>query len=248
MDEQPPLWHVKGLNICDPKDRSGRKSEYITHLHEKALLRYLPRGAGSAVDLGCGYGRLTPILSLAGWNAFGIDPLVNLVAYARRHFPGPEYLVGALPELPLPLNSVELMLMHNLLRPLLQLKSLHLIRGIGRYIVPKGYLMVVDNLRAGHPGFLSEDQIVKLFANEGFRLERRIPIRAARWWMIYAIRYGLVPRRYFERVADWELKRMAQRTEAPRFQYYNVLFIFRKTPEAWPPHSSDSDLGTPAVS
>ncbi len=234
MDERPPRWHVSGLNICDPNDHIGKKSDYITRLHEKALRRYLPTGTGTgtAVDLGCGYGRLTPVLSESGWRTVGIDPLENLVQYARLHYAGPNYLVGGLPALPLEDGSVNLLLIQNLLRPLLQLGQLHLIRGIGRILAPGGYVVVVDNLRIGHPAYISESQFAALFAEESCRLERRVAIRAARWWMIYAIRYGLVPTRYFDRIADWELDRMSERKGSPRFQYYNVLFLFKKKDDA----------------
>jgi hypothetical protein len=42
------------------------------------------------------------------------------------------------------------------------------------------------------------------------------------------IRYGLIPRAWFSRIADWEISRMARETLAPRWQYHNVLFVFER--------------------
>ncbi len=71
---KPPQYHLNGLNILDPKDALGDKSDYITILQEKALMRYLPKGTGVAVDIGCGYGRLTSVVHKNGWRVIGVDP------------------------------------------------------------------------------------------------------------------------------------------------------------------------------
>jgi hypothetical protein len=67
-----------------------------------------------------------------------------------------------------------------------------------------------------------------MMQKEGLRLVRRVPLRAARWWMIYLIRYGLIPESLYGRIADWELARMAKRQGSPRWQYWNTLFVFEK--------------------
>lgn len=224
-----PTHDAKGLHILDPNDRLGHKSVYITHLQEKLLRRYLPAGNGElAVDLGCGFGRLTPVMQDLGWRTIGIDPDIELIAYAREHAPEPEFRVGALPDLPLEPNSVSLLLLQNVLRALKMMGQLDAMVGLGNYLTPHGQLFVVDNIRADHPDFLTEKQIVDLMAREGLQLLRRIPLRAGRWWMIYLIRYGLIPTAWFDRIADWELDRMAKRSRAPRWQYWNVLYIFQK--------------------
>jgi SAM-dependent methyltransferase len=189
----------------------------------------LPSGNGElAVDLGCGYGRLTPILMEKGWRAIGIEPSLELLKYAREHYPGPGYCQGALPELPFRENSVSLLLLQNVLRSLKILDKLDVIHGVGRYLAQGGMLFLTENIRAGHPGYLPEMRIIQMMKQEGMILVKKIPIRAARWWMIYPIRYGLIPKKYFDAIAEWELARMEKRTGAPRFQYWNVLYIFEK--------------------
>lgn len=224
-----PTHDIEGLHILDPKDRQGWKSKYITLLQEKALRRHIPKGMGKlAVDLGCGFGRLTPLLTECGWQAIGIDPSPELLAYANQHYPGPEYRMGGLPNLPVESASISLMLVQNILRALKMMNRLDLVSGFGHYLAKDARVVLVENLRVGHPDYLPEALIIEMMQEEGLRLFERVPLRAARWWMIYLIRYGLIPESLYGRIADWELARMAKRQGSPRWQYWNVLFVFDK--------------------
>ncbi|MGV6825999.1 MAG: class I SAM-dependent methyltransferase [bacterium] len=229
MSKEPPVYDLHGLNVFDPNDKLGKKSRYITLLHDIALSRYMPDGHGElAVDVGCGYGRLTPLLKNKGWKAMGIDPTESFIEYAKEHFPGPEYRIGQLPDLPLEMESVHLMLMQNILRALKEYGILDVVTGVGKFVAPGGKIVVVDNIRDGHSAYLAEAELVSLIEGEGFELINRVPIRAARSWMIYLIRYGLIPEKYFKSIALRELNRMSVRKRRPRLQYYNVMFEFCK--------------------
>lgn len=224
-----PTHDADGLHILDPEDSRGRKSAYITMLHEMALGRHIPEGSGAlAVDLGCGFGRLTPLLSTRGWQAMGIDPSEDLLQYGREHHPGPRYTVGGLPDLPVALGSVELLLIQNVFRPLELIGRLNVVPGFARFLASNARVLVVENVRAGHDEFLTETAIIEMMQSEGLKLVERVPLRAARWWGVYLIRYGIIPKTWFKRIADWELDRMSRRTAIPRYQYWNVLYIFTK--------------------
>jgi SAM-dependent methyltransferase len=227
-NSSPPQYSAVGLHILDPKDTRGHKSEYITLVQKKALLCYLPDGPGLALDVGCGYGRLTSFIVQKGWQVIGVDPDENLIEYAMVHYPGAEYRVGGLPNLPVSEGSIGMLLIHNLLRPLLLMGGLGKIKGVGRFLSPKATIVVIDNIREGHPDYLPETQIIDLFKAEGLCLEKRIPIRAGRWWPLYFIRYGLIPHSWFESIAEYELALRARNNKIPVRQYYNVLYIFTK--------------------
>lgn len=224
-----PTHDIEGLHILDPKDNRGLKSSYITILQDKALRRHIPTGTGKlAVDLGCGFGRLTPLLVECGWQAIGIDPSPELLVYANQNYPGPEYRIGGLPDLPLEPATISLLLIQNVLRSLKMMNRLDLISGFGRYLAQDSCVLLVENLRTNHPDYLPEAVIIEMVEREGLRLVKRVPLRAARWWMIYLIRYGLIPRSLHGQIAEWELKRMSERRGLPRWQYWNVLFLFEK--------------------
>jgi len=231
--KQPPAYDEQGYNVLDQNDRLGLKSKYITLLHEKILAIYIDKGFGrKAIDIGCGYGRLTPTLSKLDWDALGIDPDENLINYARKHNQGPDYLVGSLPELPVQ-EKVDLILIQNLLRGLLLMDQLDLIKGIGNFIKNDAKLFLIDNIRINNNFYLSEKSIINLISNEGFKLQQIIPIRAARWWPIFLMKFGLIPTFMFDFISDFEIKKMQNKKLNPKWQYYNVLFIFKKVDQSF---------------
>lgn len=225
-----PIRDGAGLHILDPNDRLGRKSEYITILHKKLLQQHVPKGNGKlAIDIGCGFGRLTPSLLDSGWNAIGIDPSQALVDFAIKYNPGPHYLVGRLPQLPFPKKSASFILLQNVLRALKMMGNLEAVQGIGDYLEDGGFIYVIENLRRDHSEYLAESLILKLMEREGATLVRRLPARSGRWWMLYLIRYGLIPRNWLSHIADWELAHMSRKSTPPRWNYWNVLYIFQKS-------------------
>ena len=226
--QKPPVYDVEGYNILDPKDDLGYKSQYITLLQEKALMRYLPEcdGQGIALDIGCGYGRLTNILAKKGWKVIGLDPDIKLLAYALKQNLNGYFCNGGLPDLPVPKKAASLIMLHNLLRPLLLMKQLDRFKGIRQYLTKDGKLIVVDNIRDNHQDFFTHDALVEFVESEGFKLEQRIPIRAARWWLIYLIRYGLIPKKWFDKISDYELEKQRVNATTYRWQCLNVIYIF----------------------
>lgn len=220
-----------GLNILDPKDILGKKSEYITLLQSKAIDRYLPAGDSTktAVDLGCGYGRLTPFIARKGWRVIGIDPDPALIQAARQEHPSLEFKVGGLPDLPVDNGQIDLLVMHNLFRPLHLMKQLGLLSGFEKYMSPQGELYVVDNIWVGNPKYVAERALINIIETQGFQLEATIPIRAGRWWLTYLIWAGLINKKFFDNIAERELARMrAKGNRRSSWQYYNVIFKFRR--------------------
>jgi len=60
------------------------------------LLRSLPAAPGLVIDLGCGSGRWTSILTEHGYRVMGIDPSAAFLRLARRNAPGAKFVRGSL--------------------------------------------------------------------------------------------------------------------------------------------------------
>lgn len=223
-----PRFDDQGVNIADPHDHRGDKTDYISLLQTLALERYVGRGSGLALDVGCGYGRMSGALQDLGWSVVGVDPSLRVLKAAARYFSQGRWCTGALPNLPFVDGAFDLVLAQSLLRSLHLNRVLAAASDIPRVVRAGGRLVVVDNIRAGHRAYVEEDRIVCMFTGDGMRLVERRPIRHARWWGIYMIRYGLLPRAWHLHIARYELKRLAQLSRLPRWQYTNVLYVFEK--------------------
>lgn len=91
-DETPNRWdfsHLPGLRaVIDPADVDGVRNGLIHRIHRQAL-RWAARRAGeeryrSAVDFGCGVGRLAPTQLELADRVVGVDPAENMLRRARH--------------------------------------------------------------------------------------------------------------------------------------------------------------------
>lgn len=65
------------------------------------------RQPGVALDAACGTGRFAELLSRRGHRIFGVDSSPEMLAHARRRVPDGDFRVGDLDRLPLPDDSVD---------------------------------------------------------------------------------------------------------------------------------------------
>ena len=65
------------------------------------------RNPGVALDAACGTGRFAEFLSMRGHRVIGVDSSQDMLAYARRRVPDGEFHVAELARLPLPDDSVD---------------------------------------------------------------------------------------------------------------------------------------------
>ena len=223
-----PRYDDAGINLADPHDRLGLKTEYISRLQLEALSRYVGFGDGLAVDVGCGYGRMTHRISTLGYDVLGVEPSLRVLRHAADSQPSLGWVVGRLPDLPVANGSAALVLLLNVVRSLHLLGLLGLCTGAVNAIKPGGRLVILDNIRDGDGRYVDETWFVEFFAGAGLELEKRVAIRGSRWPIIYMIRYGLIPARWFDKIIDWELRRMLRKKKSPKWSYHNVIFIFRK--------------------
>lgn len=226
---RPPDYDDQGINLADPHDRLGRKTEYITRLQLQALEMYVGKGIGRAIDLGCGYGRMTAGIAELGFRMVGMDPSVRVLKYARQANPALDWCAGKLPDLPFAEGSQDVVFLLNVIRSLHLMGIEEVCVGVAKVLAPGGRLVVIDNILAGDERYVEEAWFTDFFAGQGLTLRRRVAIRSGRNPWIYLIRFGLIPDSWLDRIARWEIGRMARRTAAPRWTYHNVLFVFERT-------------------
>lgn len=226
--EELPAFDDNGINLADPHDALGYKTAYISLLQAKALLRHVRDGTGLALDVGCGYGRMADALARLGYAVAGAEPSLRVLRTAQQRRPRHGWCVGRMPELPFVDNAFDLVCLFNVARALHLMGIEDVCLSLPRLVKPGGRLVVIDNLREGDTRYLPEKWFDQTFARGGLRRIHKVPIRESRWPLIYLIRYGLIPVRWFDAIAEWELRRMERKIRMPKFSYHNYLFIYEK--------------------
>lgn len=223
-----PVYDDQGINLADPHDKLGYKTEYISIVQKKAIEKYIGKSAGHALDVGCGYGRMAQVLAELGYKVTGIDPSDRVLSIAKQHQPEHEWKVGELPTLPVDKNSFDLVCLFNVARVLHLMGCKSICKTLPGYVRLGGKMIVIDNIRKNDKRYAPEEWFEKFFLSDDFKLVKKIPIRSSRWPIIYLIRYGLISKKWFNMIADWELNRMAKKKKSPKCSYYNYMFIYEK--------------------
>lgn len=113
-------------------------------------------GNGSVLDIGCGPGRVTPVLRELGLDAFGIDLSPGMVELARRTYPGLRFEVGSMLELDLPDASLGGILSnYSIIHLPLECRP-RAFAEFHRVLAPGGQLMLVFQVG---DGFMHRDEV-----------------------------------------------------------------------------------------
>lgn len=145
LAELDPLWSI----WTDPaqKGRKWRPAPIYAHGARQVAALFghiegrLGYAAGSALDFGCGVGRLTRALAGRFETVLGVDVSRRMVRYARRHTPEPNvrYLVNSAPDLQSLEGPFDFVLTLNTLQHMPPLLATHYVRELVRLLaVPDG--------------------------------------------------------------------------------------------------------------
>ena len=215
----------------DPGDRKGYKNYYIDLLQKMALEEVLKlKGDELALDFGCGSGRMAYWIAPRVKKVVGLEITPEMIELAEKNRTAQnvEFMVydGVLfPSLPysfdLILSVGVLQIMKGELLKSTLSSSAQFLKEDGRiYLIEQ----VSDNPKIGRP-ILNE--YLQAFRESKLECLQYYPIRNGRWWLLYLIRYGLIPKRWFRRAARYELAKTRGEKGFIRF-YKDFLFLLRK--------------------
>lgn len=246
----PPLHHfLKGVNLTekvdwgkrarkgflasgiDPGDLRGHKNYYIDLLHKTALEEVLElKGDEFVLDFGCGSGRIAYWIAPKVKKVVGLEITPEMIDLAERnrmaenaefilydgvHFPVFPYLFDLILSVGV-LQTVKAETLGNVISQL----SGYLKSGGRFYFIEQ----VSDNPKVGRPKL---KEYLQTFEEAKLECLQYYPIRSGRWWLLYLIRYGIIPRRSFSRIAKNEILN-CRKEEKTSSYYQDYLFVLKR--------------------
>jgi len=214
----------------DPADRRGHKNRYVDLLQKMALDEVLElKGDEAVLDFGCGSGRVSywtapkvkrviglevtsEMIELAEKNRSASN--VEFILYDGSHFPDLPYLF----DLILSVGVLQTMRGEALKESVSELTKY--LKSGGRFCLIE---QVSDNPKVDRPKVL---EYLEAFKASKLECLHTYSIRRGRWWLLYLIRYGFVPPKWFPSIAAWELRE--GRGFKNGISYYRDFLFFLK--------------------
>ena len=215
----------------DPADRRGHKNYYIDLLQKTALEEVLRlKGDEVVLDFGCGSGRFSYWIAPRVKKVVGLEITQEMIELAEKsrtaqnvefmHYDGVHF-----PSLP---YSIDLILSVGVLQIMKREILKSTLSSLARYLKKDGrfYLIeqVSDNPKIGRPAL---NEYLQAFKESKLGCLQCYPIRDGRWWILYLIRYGMIPKRRFRKIAFYELEKRKMEKGIIHF-YKDFLFLLRK--------------------
>jgi len=215
----------------DPADRKGHKNYYIDLLQKMALDEVLKLKSDEiAFDFGCGSGRISYWIAPRVKKVVGLEitpEMIDLAEKSRTAENVEFFLYDGVnfPEFPF---MFDLILSIGVLQVMKGEVLKNAVSHLANYLKKdgKGYFIeqVSDHPEMGRPKLADYLQV---FQESGLECLQSYPIRRGRSSLLYLIRYGVIPQKWFPSISHWELKR--ERKNSRNISYYkDCLFLLRR--------------------
>jgi SAM-dependent methyltransferase len=215
----------------DPADRGGHKNYYIDLLQKMALEEALKlKGNELVLDFGCGSGRI------AYWIAFRVKKVVGLeitremidLAEKNRTADNVEFAIYDGLHFPVFPYFFDLILSVGVLQTMKEDLLKNTLSGLAQYLKKDGTLYLIEHVSdSPKGGGRSLKEYLDAFGSSGMECLQHYPIRKGRWWLLYLIRYGLVPHKWFSHIASWEMNKNRKREDKIAY-YRDYLFLLKR--------------------
>ncbi len=139
--------------------------------YQAALVAFIGRGNGQALDVGCGEGRISRVLNACGYQVTAVDPVIELVAAAAQAGSAQAYAVATAARLPFADAQFDLVMAYNVLMDVADVPAaLHEIRRVMR---PTGQLVMSIVHPFADRGRFAGPELNAAFVVEGSYFGRR---------------------------------------------------------------------------
>ncbi len=215
----------------DPADKRGHKNCYIDLLQKMALEEVLElKGNETIVDFGCGGGRIAYWIAPQVRKVIGLEVTPEMIELAEKNrtLENIEFILydGVhFPPLPSPVDLVLSIGVLKILKGDLLKKT---VLQLARCLKMRGRMVLIEQA-SDHPkvGRPRVQEYLESFEEAKLNCLRHYPIRKGRSGLLYLIRYGLIPKRWFHRIAYYEI--MKRREEkGPVCFYKDFLFLLER--------------------
>ena len=215
----------------DPADRRGHKNYYIDLLQKTALEEVLElKGNEIVLDFGCGSGRFSYWIAPRVKKVVGLEITPEMIELAEKNRTAQnvEFMVYDGLHFPVFPNPFDLILSVGVLQVMKGELLKNTLSGLAQCLKKDGKLYLIEQA-SDHPKMDRPNIKEYLDAFKESKLEclQYYPIRKGRWWMLYLIRYGMIPKGWFHQIAHYELEKRRREKGYIRF-YKDFLFLLRK--------------------
>ena len=215
----------------DPKDRRGHKNDYIDLLQKMALEEVLElKGDEVVLDFGCGSGRMTYWIAPRVKKVIGLEITPEMIELAEKNRTAKnvEFMVYDGAHFPAFTFPFDLILSVGVLQVMKRGLLKSTLFSLAQFLKKDGRFYLIeqasDNPKSERP---KVKEYLQAFEESKLKCLRCYPIRKGRWWLLYWIRYGLICKSWFPRIAHYEL--VKRREEKGLIRYYkDFLFLLRK--------------------
>jgi SAM-dependent methyltransferase len=133
--------------------------------YRASLLAFIGQGAGDALDVGCGEGRVSRLLKECGYRVTAVDPVAQYISAAERAESADAYEIAAAADLPFANSSFDVAVAYNVLMGVADIPAA--LKEVKRVLRPSGILVI----SIVHP-FTDRGRFVGPKANAPFVLEK----------------------------------------------------------------------------
>jgi len=218
-------------SVIDPADRRGHKNNYIDVLQKMALAEVLELDGDEIVlDFGCGSGRMAYWIAPRVKKVIGLEITQEMIDLAEKNRPveNVEFVLYDGVYFPVLPNPFDLILSVGVLQTMRGEMLRNTVFQLTKYLKKGGRFCLIEQV-SDNPKLAraTVKEYLESFQKSELKSLLFYPIRKGRWWALYLIRYGLIPKSWFPRIAHYELTKRREEKGWIRF-YKDFLFFLEK--------------------